>query len=113
MNLNEKSIAKSWTFRSSSNPDKLYETLQYTDGSTSCQCKGWTRQVKGDGSRSCTHTRMIENGLADSRCINKLDYTISKPKKRIIETAGDLLLRPQPPEEEKPKAKNRVRKIIW
>jgi hypothetical protein len=73
-----KPIAYSWTFASKSNPNKTHETLQYTDGSTSCQCMGWTRQIKPDGSRSCTHTRMVESGLADDVCVKKLDLTAGK-----------------------------------
>jgi hypothetical protein len=50
-----KQIAKVWTFASDSNPSVEYETLQYTDGTSSCNCKGWTRRVAPDGSRSCKH----------------------------------------------------------
>jgi len=44
------------TTPSSSNPNKVYETLVYQDGSVSCNCPGWTRRVAPDGSRSCKHT---------------------------------------------------------
>jgi len=70
-----KTIAKVWTFGSSSNPNKSYETLQYTDGSTSCNCPEWTRRVAGDGSRSCKHTRYVDQGTADMECSSKADYT--------------------------------------
>jgi hypothetical protein len=70
-----KAIAKVWTFGSSSNPNKSYETLQYTDGSTSCNCPGWTRRVAGDGSRSCTHTRKVDQGIADQHATSFSDYT--------------------------------------
>jgi len=33
-----KDIARVWEFASSSNPNHKYETLQYTDNSTSCNC---------------------------------------------------------------------------
>jgi hypothetical protein len=59
-----KPIRQVWTFRSDSNPDVEYQTLQYGDGSTSCNCKGWTRRVAGDGSRSCKHTRWVDLGTA-------------------------------------------------
>ena len=68
-----KPIAQVWTFRSDSNPDTEYQTLQYTDGSTSCDCKGWTRRVAG-GARSCKHTRMVEMGLADRRAVSTHRY---------------------------------------
>lgn len=70
-----KTIAKVWTFGSSSNPNKSYETLQYTDGSTSCNCPGWTRRVAADGSRSCKHTRFVDQGIADSEASSHVDYT--------------------------------------
>ena len=35
-------ISKAWVFASSSG-DGQYQTLLYADGSTSCDCKGWTR----------------------------------------------------------------------
>jgi hypothetical protein len=63
-----KKITKVWTFVSDSNPNIEYETLQYRDGSTSCNCKGWTRRVAADGSRSCKHTRYVDMGTADKKC---------------------------------------------
>jgi hypothetical protein len=60
-----KKISKVWTFRSDSNPSVQYETLQFVDGSTSCNCKGWTRRVAADGTRSCKHTRYVDMGTAD------------------------------------------------
>jgi hypothetical protein len=63
-----KQISKVWTFASDSNPSVEYETLQYADGTTSCNCKGWTRRVAADGNRSCKHTRYVDMGTADSRC---------------------------------------------
>jgi hypothetical protein len=50
-----KQISRVWTFTSDSNPNVEYEALQYVDGATSCTCKGWTRRVAADGSRSCKH----------------------------------------------------------
>ena len=69
----KQSIAKVWTFCSDSNPDKEYETLQYADGSTSCNCPGWTRRVV-DGSRSCKHTRLVDQGRADNLCVASHRY---------------------------------------
>ena len=63
-----KQISKVWTFSSDSNPNIEYETLQYADGTTSCNCKGWTRRVAPDGSRSCKHTRYVDMGTADDHC---------------------------------------------
>lgn len=75
-----KNISQVWTFRSDSNPDLQYETLQYQDGSTSCSCKGWTRRVAVDGSRSCKHTRYVDMGIADQHCLATHNYQ-SQPRK--------------------------------
>src|SRR5581483_10846266 len=71
------SIRKVWTFRSDSNAALEYETLQYSDGSTSCNCKGWTRRVTPVGGRSCKHTRLVDLGAADRHCVATHDYEIS------------------------------------
>ncbi len=63
-----KPISQVWQFASDSSPDKEYETLRYTDGSTSCNCPGWTRRIAADGSRSCKHTRAVDMGRADQQC---------------------------------------------
>ena len=61
-------ISKVWTFASDSNPNLEYETLQFADGSTSCNCKGWTRRMAADGNRSCKHTSYVDMGTADAHC---------------------------------------------
>ena len=68
-------ISKVWTFRSDSNPSKSYETLLYKDGTTSCGCPGWTRRVAANGERSCKHTRLVDQGIADSHCDSSHEYT--------------------------------------
>jgi len=60
-----KLITRVWSFASDSNPNVEYQTLQYADGTTSCNCKGWTRRVAPDGSRTCKHVRAIHMGTAD------------------------------------------------
>jgi hypothetical protein len=47
----------------SSSGSKTYETLQYSDGTTSCDCMGWCRRVAADGSRTCKHVRFVEAGV--------------------------------------------------
>jgi hypothetical protein len=69
-----KQINRVWTFASDSNPNIEYETLQYTDGSTSCNCKGWTRRVAADGTRSCRHCRLVDMGIADQNCTATHNY---------------------------------------
>ncbi|HXJ55897.1 MAG TPA: hypothetical protein VNU68_04455 [Verrucomicrobiae bacterium] len=73
-----KAVSKAWVFASSSGSGK-YQTLLYSDGTTSCECKGWTRRVAADGSRSCRHTRAIDMGTADSEALSHHDYTATVP----------------------------------
>jgi hypothetical protein len=72
-------IVKVWTFASDSNPNKKYETLQYENGSTSCNCMGWTRKVAADGTRTCKHTRLVHQGIADSECLATTSYQAEMP----------------------------------
>lgn len=78
-----KQINRVWTFESDSNPNIEYETLQYSDSSTSCNCKGWTRRVASDGSRSCKHTRYVDMGIADRNCKATHNYQSQQPRKEI------------------------------
>ena len=75
-----KPIQRVWTFASGSNPDVEYQTLQYADGSTSCNCQGWTRRVAANGSRSCKHTRAVDLGTADRTCTATHDYGTAHPQ---------------------------------
>jgi hypothetical protein len=102
-----KDVAKVWEFASSSNPNNKYETLQYTDGSTSCNCPGWTRRVDATGNRSCKHTRMVDMGSAERESSAFHDYTkVSGPKKVTMKAnlssskKEDLTVTP-------------VRKVLW
>lgn len=79
-------ITKVWKFTSSSNPNNSYETLQYEDGSTSCNCMGWCRRVAPDGSRSCKHTRAVDLGTADQEATTSLDYQTKAQKAAPIQT---------------------------
>lgn len=69
-----KNIKKVWEFGSLASVGKTYETIQYHDGSVSCNCMGWTRRVAVDGSRSCKHTRFVDLGTANHHCIACHDY---------------------------------------
>ena len=73
-----KQITRVWSFASDSNPNVEYQTLQYTDGTKSCNCKGWTRRVTADGSRSCKHTRAVDMGTADQSCKATHNYQQQK-----------------------------------
>lgn len=91
MSIYGKTVARTYYFDSSSGSN-TYETLQYTDGDTSCNCPGWTRRIAADGSRSCKHTRMVHAGMAETEAKNMVDYTkgavkaeqtqIQKPKRK-------------------------------
>src|SRR4051794_41074080 len=77
-------IQQVWTFRSDSRPDVEYQTLQYTDRSTSCNCAGWTKRVASDGSRSCKHTRLVDLGTASRHCTATHDYRTTQPRPNNI-----------------------------
>lgn len=66
-------IATVWLFESSTSAGKTYQTLLYVDGSTSCDCPGWTRRCV-NGLRSCKHVRYVEMGVADSHSVGRKDY---------------------------------------
>ena len=80
--MSEKVVAKVWLFASESNPKKEpYQTLLYTNGETSCNCRGWTQHVAADGSRSCRHTRLVDMNQADETAKSFKNYVQSaKPK---------------------------------
>jgi len=75
-----KQITRVWSFASDSNPNVEYQTLQYADGTTSCNCKGWTRRLAADGSRSCKHTRLVDMGTADRQCKATHSYELESPQ---------------------------------
>lgn len=53
-----------WYFRSETNPSKTFETLGWSDQSTSCNCNGWTKRVHPLYGRTCKHTRSVAAGTA-------------------------------------------------
>ena len=91
-----KEIAKLWMFTSSSG-NQEYETLKYTDGTTSCNCPGWCfmKRTTADGQRSCKHTRLVDRGVADRECIDSTMYDVvepasepaSEPAAAVVDTA--------------------------
>lgn len=70
----QKVICFVWIFQSNSGTAQ-YETLMYSDATTSCNCRGWCRKVLPDGSRSCRHTRLVDMGLAQTQALRFHDYT--------------------------------------
>jgi hypothetical protein len=77
-----KSIAKVWTFKSSSS-ERTYQTLLYTNFTTSCDCPGWTRRTDSNGKRTCRHTRSVQLGNADAEAINFHVYHYSPTGKGV------------------------------
>ena len=74
-----KNIVKVWTFASESTPGKTYETIKYSDGSTSCNCRAWVFKTKKVGNlRTCSHTRKVDMGIADRAAESFIDYTTTK-----------------------------------
>ena len=68
-------IATIFVFGSKSSPGVSYQTVLYADKSISCNCKGWTDRCRADGSRTCTHTREVENGTALTSAKQVRDFT--------------------------------------
>jgi hypothetical protein len=109
-------IAKVWYFPSSSG-NATYETLQYEDGSISCNCPGWTRRCT-NGVRSCKHTRMVDSDMAG---VPAMDYTTGKPQQdmtgAITKKPAVKIKAPKPapviPEPELDKKIPTVRHIQW
>jgi hypothetical protein len=59
MNL-KKPIERVYPFKSKSNPSAPgYECRLYKDGTTSCNCPGWTRRNMNDV-RECKHTMLVD-----------------------------------------------------
>ncbi len=57
-------VASVFPYKSSSSPGTVYECRLYTDGSTSCQCPGWTRRIGAGGLRECKHTKDVDKKKA-------------------------------------------------
>ncbi len=76
-----KEIAALYAFSSESSPGKTYQTLLYTDGSTSCECPGWKfkRKLAGGG-RTCKHVRDIDCGLAERHAVSFVIYSQAAPR---------------------------------
>lgn len=99
--LNGKTVARTWAFESSSG-NGTYETRLYTDGTTSCNCPGWTRRVASDGSRSCKHTKQVEASGAAVKSKGKRDPNAPPPwsVEAVRKSAGLPPATPEPVAEE-------------
>lgn len=72
MDIQGKEVAKVYAFGSSSG-SSTYQTILYVDGSTSCDCMGWTRR-NPPGGRHCKHTRAVDMGVAERDALSVKDY---------------------------------------
>lgn len=57
-----KSYVQAASYPSSSDPRKTYTVCEVSDGTTSCDCPGWTRR-NPPGGRTCRHTQDYEQFL--------------------------------------------------
>lgn len=81
-----KEIATAFVFQSDSNPAKTYQCLQYTDGTTSCDCPGWKfKRASMGNERSCKHVRYVAAGLGSRHAISVVEQ--STPAKRTPQRA--------------------------
>jgi len=65
MPANRGSKLKVWRNPSHSTPGKNYETIQWSNGDLTCNCRGWIYPKNGNP-RTCTHVRQAELELRDS-----------------------------------------------
>lgn len=86
--MKEITIATTFIFDSESS-SKQYQTLQYTDGTTSCDCFGWTKRCI-NGKRSCKHTRFVEAGLGARHAVKVVEQ--STPGRRTPQRASEPVL---------------------
>ena len=107
-------LQKTWTFKSSSNPNKAYEAQLHDDGHISCGCPGWCKRTASDGSRSCKHTRWVEQGVADTYADGVTNFTGSNQPAQIAPARKAPTQTAQPVEASTTKAFTRPkRKINW
>lgn len=104
---------KVWYFKSKSKPyDPPYETLLYADGSTSCNCRGWTVKKQGRP-RECRHTRAVEAGMADQMADHFHDLQSGQAQTHPVQQPPAKKTAKKVKPTPKPAAKAVVRKIKW
>ena len=79
MTMTTSEIAICYVFESESRPGKTYQCLLYVNGTTSCDCKGWTMK-RANVPRSCRHTRLVEAGLAETHCVSRVQYNAPRTR---------------------------------
>ncbi len=80
---------RTYFFQSGSNASKFYQTIQWENGSLSCDCFGWIKRVAG-GVRTCKHVRIVIAGLGTAQAFRVVDHLpigISVPQKDVADDA--------------------------
>lgn len=75
-------------FFESSSSSALYETVVWNDGTTTCDCPGWTRR----SIRQCKHTALVLGGLAEARALRTVKHvgaSVSVSQARPPKTDSD------------------------
>lgn len=77
-------IVRTYFFGSDSSPGKEYQTLEYSDNTQTCDCKGWVfkKKATADGQRTCKHTRIVQCGIEVARKFALRIVEHSGPPKR-------------------------------
>lgn len=78
-------MPKTWVFQSDSNENVTYTTTLRDDGTRSCTCHG-AKQL-ANGSISCKHTRLIDQGLADQQAIK---VSGNSNAAQVVQTLGKI-----------------------
>lgn len=95
--MSARTIACLYVFASDSSLGITYQALQYTDATTSCECKGWTykRRNTPDGARTCKHTRWIDLGMAEQHAVKIVRYAevTTAPRRPIQVSTGGPSMR--------------------
>lgn len=100
-----KTIAALYVFSSDTTPEKKYQTIQYTDGSTTCECPGWVYKKKSlpNGERTCKHTRWIDCQLAEQHALRVERYAEAVRPVRVSLPAGRTMRQDNLPNQRKRK----------
>lgn len=77
----EKTRTKEFEFKSKSNPNNSYTVLLYDDGTTSCNCRGWTIK-RSNKERGCRHTKEVEAANPVNGTPKKIKTEKAKPTKK-------------------------------
>lgn len=69
-----KEIAVTYFFKSDSNPNVAYQTIEWDNGEKSCDCPGWTRR-NPPGGRTCKHVRFVQAGLGARHAVAMVEQS--------------------------------------